>query len=413
MMEAKVMDDKAMDVVLFEERVCADGKRLAIATLNVPATLNALSLPMVQLLTARLKQWASDPQIALVLLQASGDKAFCAGGDLQQLYQSMRAHHASATAGDCCANAYAAEFFASEYQLDYLIHRYPKPVLCWAHGVVMGGGVGLMMGASHKVVTEATRFAMPEAAIGLFPDVGGSWMLSRLPGKLGLFLALTGAQLRSADCLYAGIADYAIPHASREQLIAAILRQGWSDSAAEAGQQLSQLLHSVAMPEAVLAGPLQEATALIDRLCEGENWQHIVQKLRDHAYTDPWLQKAAASLHKAAPLSLALAWEAQRRAATMSLEQVFQMEYVLALRCAAHSDFAEGIRALLIDKDGKPQWQPADLQQLTAAQMEAQVAAMFAAPDWPQHPLKDLAQLELLEQHIEHIEHINLEEQAA
>ena len=159
-------------VVLFNEIKTANGKRFGVATLNAPASLNSLSVAMVRLLTPKLREWAKDEGIVGVLLDAAGDKAFCAGGDLRQLYQTLL---------ECgpARNTYAESFFGEEYVLDHLIHTYPKPFLCWGHGIVMGGGVGLLAGASHRVVTLHSRVAMPEVNIGLYPDVGGSWFLRR------------------------------------------------------------------------------------------------------------------------------------------------------------------------------------------------------------------------------------------
>lgn len=213
--------------VLFEERAAANGMRFGIATLNSPQTLNGLSLEMVELLAARLDAWARDPGVALVVLQGAGEKAFCAGGDLHGLYRSMTENAGKGP----WANAYARRFFELEYRLDYRIHTYPKPVLCWGHGIVMGGGIGLMMGASHRVVSEASRMAMPEVSIGLFPDVGGSWLLNRMPGRIGMFLALTGAQLNTADAFFAGMADFRLDHADWPKLLESLQDQPWAGQA--------------------------------------------------------------------------------------------------------------------------------------------------------------------------------------
>ena len=209
--------------VLFEELTAANGRRIGIATLASEKTLHAISLEMVSLLTPQLQRWQADPGVAMVLLQAQGEKAFCAGGDLQQLYRSMCEHHASPEREDIRANRYAAEFFEQEYRLDYLIHSFAKPILCWGHGIVMGGGIGLMAGCSHRVVTERSRLAMPEITIGLYPDVGGSWFLARMPGKTGVFLALTGANLNANDALFAGLADYRVAQSAKQSVIDALL----------------------------------------------------------------------------------------------------------------------------------------------------------------------------------------------
>ena len=343
--------------VLFEERVAANGARIAIATLNVEKTLNALSLDMVHLLSQRLVTWSADAGIVLVMLQAAGEKAFCAGGDLQNLYRAMLAHHASDARDDIVANRYAVDFFAHEYRLDHMIHNYPKPVLCWGHGIVMGGGVGLMSGASHRVVTEQSRVAMPEISIGLYPDVGGSWLLSRMPGKTGLFLALTGAQIRASDALFVGMADHAIAQSDKHAVLESLLRQPWTDLRSDNDALLSQLLRRFSDPALSEPGPLQQHFAAINAACVAADVQHIAAAIAALDIDDAWLRKAAATLAAGSPSSAALAHALLHRAQHMSLEEVFRMEYIASLHCAARPDFAEGIRALLIDKDGKPRWQ--------------------------------------------------------
>ncbi|PRC94078.1 enoyl-CoA hydratase/isomerase family protein [Solimicrobium silvestre] len=372
--------------VLFEERSAANGMRIGIATLNAEKSLNALSLEMVHLLTERLAAWSVDTGIAFVVLQAAGEKAFCAGGDLQNLYRAMRAHHSSAERDDVSANAYAMEFFADEYRLDYLIHTFPKPVLCWGDGVVMGGGVGLMAGASHRVVTEQTRVAMPEISIGLFPDVGGSWLLSRMPGKIGLFLALTATQVRAADALFVGLADYALVRSNKDAVFAALLQQSWNKFADDNHSFLSQVLRQFADPTLAEAGMLQQNFAAINALCDRTSVAEIAAEIHAAAGTSPWLAKAAATLAGGSPGSAQLSMVLQQCAASKPLADVFRMEYIVALHCAARPDFAEGIRALLIDKDGSPRWQPASLEQVSHTWLEG----FFAEPAWAAHPLKNL-----------------------
>jgi len=372
--------------VLFEERSASNGTRIGIATLNAEKTLNALSLDMVHLLTDRFTEWAKDDGIALVVLQAAGEKAFCAGGDLHNLYRSMREHHASGKALDVSANEYAADFFSREYRLDYMIHTFPKPVLCWGHGFVMGGGVGLMSGASHRVVTEQSRVAMPEISIGLYPDVGGSWLLSRMPGKTGLFLALTGAQVRSADALFVGLADYAVPHASREAVLNDLQQQDWTTARRDNDALLAQVLRRFSDPALATTGPLQKHFAAINSICSGADVHAVAAAIAQHGIDDAWLQKAAATLAAGSPSSAALAFELLQRAHSMTLADVFRMEFIVSLHCAAQHDFAEGIRALLVDKDGKPQWQPMSLAEMTTDALQT----YFVEPGWSKHPLADL-----------------------
>jgi len=381
-MSSALPDDVAP--VLFEERRAANGMRIGIATLNAPRTLNGFSLPMAHLLLERLQAWADDAGIALVVLQGAGEKAFCAGGDLHSLYQSMQAYRADGST-DVRDNVYAAEFFDVEYRVDYAIHTYPKPILCWGHGIVMGGGIGLMSGASHRVVSERSKLAFPEITVGLFPDVGGSWLLPRVPGRSGLFLALTGATLNAGDAIYAGLADIHIAEAQRPAVFDALAGVHWSEDAKRNHAQLSTLLQQHASDAAT--GPLLRNAASIDALCEGADVTDVVAAISALDTEDPWLQTAQATLAAGAPGSARLAWELQKRAEGASLADVYRFEYIAALHCAAHGDFAEGIRALLIDKDRSPKWQPATVAEATPAWAQT----FFVSP-WNDatHPLADL-----------------------
>jgi len=375
--------------VLFEELATQNGRRIGVATLASEKTLNALSLDMVQLLTPQLRQWAKDPDIAMVLLQAQGEKAFCAGGDLQQLYRTMREHHASPARDDIRANRYAAEFFEHEYRLDYEIHTYPKPILCWGHGIVMGGGIGLMAGCSHRVVTERSRLAMPEITIGLYPDVGGSWFLSRVPGKLGAFLALTGALMNAEDAKFTKLADYRIAQADKQKVVDALLLQNWGegDDKALLGRVLQQAERDVAADVVFAPSALRDNFDLINALCSGQTVPDIVDAILALKSDNPWLQKAVATLNAGAPGSAWLSLALQERVRYMSLAEVFRLEFVVSLHCAARPDFVEGIRALIVEKDQKPQWNPARLVDATPAWVEG-----FFADPWPaaEHPLADL-----------------------
>jgi len=370
--------------VLFEERATANGRRIGIATLNAPKTLNGLSLEMARLLDAQLQAWASDAAIVMVLLQGAGEKAFCAGGDLHGLYRSMLDYRASGS-HDIRDNSYASNFFAVEYRLDYRIHTYPKPFLCWGHGIVMGGGIGLMAGASHRVVTERSKLAFPEITIGLYPDVGGSWLLNRVPDRAGLFLALTGAPLNAGDAIHAGLADWSLREEQRSTVYDALIDMPWSDDAAAAHNQLSGLLkHHASTPG---DGPLQRHHTLVAQVCAHEALELIAAALANIDRYDPWLETAKQTLAAGAPSSARLAFELQRRTTSMSLADVFRLEYLVSLQCAAHGDFAEGIRALLIDKDRQPHWRPGTLAEAS----HAWVDDFFLAP-WPdsEHPLANL-----------------------
>ena len=369
--------------VLFEELDTADGHKVGLATLNSPQTLNGLSLEMCKLLAAQLKQWEADTSIAMVIMRGAGDKAFCAGGDLHGLYKGMQDN----TTGNAWNNTYAREFFDVEYTLDYHIHTYSKPVLCWGSGIIMGGGVGLMMGASHRVVTNTTRFAMPEISIGLFPDVGGTWMLSRLPGGIGLFLALTGAQLGASDCNFLGLADYTLDAEGWGDLVNALQNASWAADRQQNDVTLRNVL--LGMQQQTQTGPLQQHYAAIRQACDGSDFHGICANIAAwNQSEDAWLKRAANTFMAGSPGSARLSFSLLKRVRTMSLADVFREEYIVSLQCGVLGDLKEGIRALLIDKDKQPKWSPAALSEAT----DDWVQRFFVAP-WPAdlpHPLADL-----------------------
>ncbi|HEY0295783.1 MAG TPA: enoyl-CoA hydratase/isomerase family protein [Bordetella sp.] len=380
--------------VLFEERFTDNGMRLGVATLNQPQTLNGLSLDMVDLLQARLTAWAADPMVAAVILQGAGEKAFCAGGDLHSLYRSMRDYAGQGA----WSNVYARTFFEREYRLDYCIHTYPKPLLCWGRGIVMGGGVGLMMGASHRVLSTDARVAMPEVGIGLFPDVGGSWMLNRMPGRLGLFLALTGAQLNASDAIHTGLADHALDPDRWDALCQVLMQQPWAGNPHQGGPAarsindglLRRAIGTFAPRQDDKPGPLRQHAFMINGLCGESQLEDIhagIAQLATHP--DPWLARAAKTMLAGAPGSVRLSYMLQQNTRLRSLEDVFRMEYIVALHCcSSRGNLAEGIRALLIDKDRQPRWQPATLREA-----DADWAWGFFTEPWPSdkvHPLADL-----------------------
>jgi enoyl-CoA hydratase/carnithine racemase len=372
--------------VLFEEKVAANGARIGVARLNAEKTLNSLSLDMIDLLSERMRMWAADSGIALVMLEAAGEKAFSAGADLHRMHKTMLEHRASPKKDDIRGNTYAADFFGREYRLDYMIHTFPKPVLCWGHGIVMGGGVGLMSGASHRVVTPESRIAMPEITIGLFPDVGGSWLLGSMPGRTGLFLALTGARVQAGDALFVNLADYCVAQSDKAEVVAELLLQPWVPERSPNDRILGRVLSGRAL-KLKEQGPLRRNFDLVGELCEGDDASSVVASITGFKTDDPWLLRAAATLAAGSPSTAALSFELLRRARYMSLAEVFRTEFVVALHCAQRPDLAEGIRALLIDKDQKPRWQPASLAAVTPEWIEG----YFASPWQPRdHPLADL-----------------------
>lgn len=365
--------------IRFEELDAGAGKLVRV-TLDVPATLNSLTLEMVDQLQEKLDLWRDDPAIAAVFLEGAGEKAFCAGGDVQALYDSVLA-----TPGGPCE--YAENFFLREYRLDYTLHTYPKPVIAWGHGIVMGGGLGVMAGCSHKVVTERTRIAMPEVNIALFPDVGGSWFLNHMPGKSGQFLALTGASINAADAIYTGIADRFISSERKNEVVEQLQRQPWSNDVAANHALVRHTLRPFAEQSVSQCpgGQVEPHLGSIATLCDGDDVHEIIANIALQQTQDPWLASARDSLTYASPL--ALLWTFRQLAETRhaSLREVFQAELVLATRIMRHPEFAEGVRALLIDKDRKPAWQFSSTRDVPAGVLDS----FFIAP-WDRNPLADL-----------------------
>lgn len=367
------------DSVLFEVMACNNGKQIGVATLNRPKTLNGLSLEMTRLLDAKLKDWLVDEHIAMVILRGQGEKAFCAGGDLHSLYHEMQAHAGQPAR----ANQYVCDFFAEEYALDFLIHTYAKPILVWGDGIVMGGGMGLMAGASHRVVTERSRLAMPEISIGLFPDVGGSWLLAKAPGRTGVFLGLTGAQIGASDAILAGMADHVLASDGFETLMAELKQTPWQ-TRYEDFQALTDVLGRLSLTD-VPTGPLRQHFDLIQHTCEGYELEAITQKLALLAeHDDPWLSRAAKTYMAGCPATARLSWILWRCARQLSLADVFRMEWGVAIQCAASGTFQEGIRAVLIDKDRSPKWQPPTLAETAGDWCNPYFSVSL---DDPEHPL--------------------------
>lgn len=363
----------------FEELTGVDGARLGIATLDAEKSLNALSLPMIQALAERLDSWAQDPQVVCVLLRGNGEKAFCAGGDVRSLVNACRQQPGAVP-------SLAAHFFAAEYRLDYRVHTYPKPLLCWGHGYVLGGGLGLLQGAGVRIVTPSSRLAMPEISIGLYPDVGASWFLSRLPGRLGLFLGLTGAHINAHDALDLGLADRFLDDSQQDALINGLLQLNWQEQTAPQLNSLLRALEQQAvnqLPEAQWLprrAQIDQVLDVTDVVCA---WKALAN-LRNH--TDALLAKASRTLTEGCPLTAHLVWKQLQRARYMSLAQVFAMEYTLSLNCCRHPEFSEGVRSRLIDKDHKPRWHWPDIAKIPPAVVDAHFSKAWEG----RHPLADL-----------------------
>lgn len=370
----------AEPVVLFETRAAANGRRVAFATLNAEQSLNALSLAMAERLDAQLRVWRNDPTIACVVLQGAGDKAFCPGGDIVALYKSLS--HPDPQ----MARQEIERYFTCEYTLDYLIHTYPKPVLCWGHGIVMGGGLGLMVGASHRVVTETSRVATPEVAIGLYPDVAASWFLPRMPGHVGLYVGLTGTHLNAADAIFTSLADFYIENRDRPRVYDELLQLPWTESPRTNRHVLSSHLRAYRGKSSPAESKLRAHFDLINEVTDNDSVEEILAALTARVGSDPWLERGAQTLRKGSPTSAKLIFEVYHRAGKLSLKEVFALELGLTVQVARHPDLREGVRALLIDKDNQPRWSPPTLAQVSEQYVEEHLAS-----PWPpdRHPFKD------------------------
>ncbi|GIU24745.1 enoyl-CoA hydratase/isomerase family protein [Shewanella schlegeliana] len=373
----------AAEQVLFSTLATDSGKRVGVATLNIEKALNALNLNMVQLLTAQLTAWRDDDNIVAVVLDGAGEKAFCAGGDVRAIYQASVTTQGEVTEA-------ATEFFKQEYELDYLLHRFGKPVAVWGDGIVMGGGLGLMIGASHRIVTECSRIAMPEVTIGLYPDVGGSYFLNRMPGKSGQFLGMTAYNMSGADALYVGIGNHYLNHDDRAAFFDALVGVNWCDSQAGNHQALHDVLDKMrnqcSVPVAVSV--IEQNQGLIDELMAGsldEIMSQVSSLDEQITTTHPWLAKAIKTLLAGSPISLSLVHLQSGLGEDLSLADCFKLELGLSVNCCAKADFAEGVRALLIDKDRNPQWRFADIASIPQGYAQELLQSPW---DDKNHPLK-------------------------
>lgn len=328
-------------------------------TLNRPKALHALNTVMCEAMIEALLTWRGDPDVKLVMIDHSGERGFCAGGDIRMLAESG--------AGD---GADARRFFHTEYRLNALMESYPKPLLALMDGIVMGGGVGISLPSDYRVATERTTFAMPETGIGLFPDVGGGWWLPRMPGETGLWLALTGARIKAADCLLLGIATDYVPSEHIEGLKAAILRDPaavdtlLTDHEGDAGEP-----------------PLAAHQDRIDRAFGAESVEAILAALEQDGSV--WARAQLETLAAKSPQTLKVAFRQLRqgRALTRFADNM-AMEYRIGVRVVQRPDFLEGVRAVIVDKDNAPKWSPADLGGVTDALLDEIFAPLPSDQEW-------------------------------
>ena len=349
--------------------------QVGLITLNRPRALNALSLGMVRELMGTLLAWQNDARVLAVAIRGSNKEgpfgAFCAGGDIRFLHQAGSQ-----------GNPQLEDFFTEEYALNHLIHNYAKPYIAFMDGIVMGGGMGISQGAALRVVTERTKMAMPETAIGLFPDVGGGYFLSRCPGHVGEWLALTGDTIGAGDAIESRLADGCLPADQQAAVWDALVTQSFADGAAVRAFVASKLIAASAQ--------YTSARGQIDQFFSLPTVGAIIAALE--AADSDWARGTAATLRKRSPLMLHVVLEQIRRARGMGLADDLRMERDMVRHCfylrPGQSETVEGIRALAVDKDHAPKWNPARIEDVTPEM----VAPFFASP-WPAHahPLAALA----------------------
>ena len=347
-----------------ENVTCAIEGKIGRITLTRPKAIHALTLDMCEAMSAALLAWRDDDAVAAVLIEhQAGTRGFCAGGDVALLRNSAIED----------GGQRGREFFHAEYRLNHLLFTYPKPTVAFMDGVTMGGGVGISQPCAFRVATENTKFAMPEGAIGLFPDVGAGWYLPRLPGQVGKFLALTGARLDGAECLAVALATHYLEAASLDAAKARIV----------AGEDIAAVLDDAAgaAPEARIAGNLPR----IDRLFAGETLEAIEADLASD--DSEWAAKELKAVTTKCPATAKVALrQFAENGNCATFADNMAMEYRVAARMIMRPDFAEGVRAVLIDKDNAPQWSPATAEGVTSDMVDAVFAPMPAGEEWTPFP---------------------------
>ena len=324
-----------------------------IITLDRPRALNAVTHTMVRQLAAKLGEWARDPQVGRVIIMSSSERAFSAGGDVRHLYDLGKVGH----------QAEALRFWRDEYTLNTVIKRYPKPYIAMMDGITMGGGAGISVHGSHRIAGDRFQFAMPEAGIGFFPDVGATWFMSRMPGEIGTYFALTGERLKAADAIAAGIVTHYVPTARWKALLEAFADRTPVEAAlAEYAQPLDR-------------GPIVSNQAAIDRLFAYDYVEDIMAALDREAISGSrdagWAGATAALIRAKSPTSLKIALGQLRRGRHMSFSECMRTEFRIVSRIVYGEDFYEGVRAVIIDKDQRPDWRPSTLSEVSDAVIDA------------------------------------------
>ena len=330
--------------------------------LSRPKALHALNHEMCDAMLVALEQWRDDPAVHAILIDHAEGRGFCAGGDIRMIAESSAADGAAARA-----------FFATEYRLNHRLFTYAKPTIAFMDGVTMGGGVGISQPCRYRIATENSRFAMPETAIGLFPDVGGGWYLSRLPGRIGQYLALTGARLDGSEMLALGLATHLLPADTLDAVKQAI---------AADPQGMEAILSAHATPPG--DAPILDQRAAIDRLFASDDFEEVLSALEGDG--SDWAQAQLAILRQRSPLSCKVSLKLLLDGATMpTFEDEMRQEYAVVTRIVQRPDIVEGVRAVIVDKDHAPKWDPATPEAVSDHMIDRIFAPLSPADEWQPH----------------------------
>ena len=373
--------------VIFFEHPSSDGSVVAEARLNIPPTLNALTLDAVEAMTPKMKDWAERDEVAAVIVTGEGDKAFCAGGDVQALYHAATENLAAGRT----VNDYPERFFAAEYRLDYIMHCYEKPLLTLGHGIVMGGGYGLFSASNFRVVTQRTRLAFPEITIGLFPDAGGTVVMRNLPPKIAALLTMTGGQVNATDALALGVGTHLIDHEGRADFLEGLKQLNW-----QAGSQdtNTEVLQNYLATQTQVGGLPSSDVAEVDiETIDLSNLKACFDSILALEGTSKWMDRGIANLRNGCPVTTGIIFKQLGLGPTLSLAECFMTELAIATNCLSRPDFVEGVRALLIDKDQSPKWSVKSIDDLSQSLIDEHFVG-----EWERgglvHPLGDLLDID-------------------
>ena len=378
MKDVKVEQKESL--VDFESR--GESGSVRIARLVREKTLNSLLLETIDNLYTKINGWNQDDSVKCIILDSSSSRAFCAGADVVRLQREILQSKDN-------NRDYADSFFSREYRLDYLIHVIKKPIICWGSGIVMGGGLGLLSGCSHRLGTVSTKLAMPEMTIGLFPDAGGTKFLRDLPDQLGWFLGLTGCHLTAGDGLALGLLDIIVDESKKEEIFDSVSNIEWASDSLENMETVSSILKEfevrVEYPGDLFNNRF-EIAGLIDECLSAEDFLQEFENRLPTLSSNDWMSAAKDNYFGGSPTTARIFQEQMLRGKDKKLADLFRMELNIAYRCSREPDFVEGVRALLIDKDRNPSWRFSSSSEVPKEYIEK----FFESPWGDSHPLKDL-----------------------